>query len=108
MKADPAAAPLRRFPRALWLAVAAALTLRLLYLGIFGDRFTAYGYEHGFATPALALLRGDGLRVDDDYTRLVDDLQYPLWPHLLQPKDYPSPSSASKGYYHATDMPGYS
>lgn len=98
----------RRFPRALWLAVAAALTLRLLYLGAFGDRFTAYGYEHGFAIPALALLRGDGLLAEDDYTRLVDDLQYHCWPRMLQPKDYPPPPERTKGYYHATDMPGYS
>lgn len=97
-----------RFPRALWLAVMSALALRLLYLTAFGDRFTAYGYEHGFAISALALLRGDGLLAEDDYTRLVDDLQYHSWPRLLQPKDYPSPPDVSTGYYHATDMPGYS
>lgn len=95
-------------PRAVWAALVAALALRLLYLGAFGDRFTAYGYEHGFAIPALALLRGDGLLAVDDYTKLVDHEQFKCWPRLLQPRDYPPPPAASAGYYHATDMPGYS
>lgn len=68
---------------------------------------TAYGYEHGFALQALALLNGQGLRVVDDHVRMVDDQQFRTLPRLLQPKDYlPSPAD-SYAYYHATDMPGY-
>src|SRR3989338_10196396 len=88
-------------------AFAVCLILRLFYLGMFGDKMTAYTYEHAFAVQAISLLEGRGLQVHDDYLWKLGELQFHELPFLLQPKDYPPYPRDHLGYYHATDMPGY-
>lgn len=88
-------------------AFVVCLAARLLFFAWFGERLTAYGYEHGFALQALSLMDGQGLRVIDDHVRLVDDQQFRALPRLLQPWQYPPPPAGAYAYYHATDMPGY-
>ena len=83
------------------------LILRLFYLGMFGDRMTAYCYEHAFAVQAISLLEGRGLQVHDNYLKKIDEMQFHKLPYLLQPKEYPPYPQDQLGYYHATDMPGY-
>ncbi|MCC7518864.1 MAG: glycosyltransferase family 39 protein [Verrucomicrobiae bacterium] len=88
-------------------AFAVCLALRLLFLAFFGERLTAFGYEHGFGLQALALLDGRGLQVIDELVLKVDDQQFHQLPHLVQPWQYPPPPQGARAYYHATDMPGY-
>lgn len=91
----------------IWWAFLVCLLIRLFYLVEFGDKFTAFGYEHGNGLQALALLQGRGLETHDEYYIQTDKIQAKRTPLLLQPKDYPPRPRDNMGYYHALDMPGY-
>lgn len=93
--------------KGLWFAFAACLVLRLIYLGVFGDKLTAFNYEQTWAVPSISLLNGRGLMVHDDYMFGIGDMQTQRGTVLVQPSEFPPFPTDGAGYYHATDLPGY-